>query len=434
MASGTRPLLAGWLMALMIALAIAHGLLPAVPAWLSGLAGWSAAVLLWPALGGPQRKQAIILTGIGLLTALASLWYGSRFPWSQMFSQNHALLSMITAVSFIRLVAIPAAGVADALPSGPRAFRHTLFGLHAFGAVINISAMIIIGDRLTRDRGLDRITTTVLSRGFSTCAFWSPFFAAMATVLTYSPHAQLLQLMLVGIPLALCGMFYTIAEWSLRRGPELATFGGYPIRLDSLLVPGLLGAGVLSLHFALPGASILILIASLSLVITMMMLILRTGPVAATRRFAEHIGTQLPSMRNELFLFLGAGVLATGLDTLLPSLNLWLPFSAFTAATAWLTLVFLVALAVAGIHPIIMVSTVAIVVAPLHPDPSMLAMVFLMSWAIGVTVSPLSGQNVLLASRYNVNLLHLMRWNSGYSLFMLALCAGALQLYVRLAG
>lgn len=67
----TRPQLAGTLLGCMILASIFHGISPLLaPAWIAGLLGWSAGLLLARGVGGIPRIQAIVmltLGGLGLL-------------------------------------------------------------------------------------------------------------------------------------------------------------------------------------------------------------------------------------------------------------------------------------------------------------------------------------------------------------------------------
>ena len=136
--------------------------------------------------------------------------------------------------------------------------------IHLFGAAINLSAVVIIGDRLARQGTFGKRTAILISRGFSSAALWSTFFAGMAVVLTYSPGAELPILIAVGLPLAVAGLAYTYAEALVSDPSRLAAFSGYPIHFQSLWIPGLLAACVLLTHVFLPQWSVLTVISLLA--------------------------------------------------------------------------------------------------------------------------------------------------------------------------
>jgi hypothetical protein len=73
-----------------------------------------------------------------------------------LLTQNTALLGMLAAVSFLRLLRTPEAGSAG-LPKGRGALWRTLGAVHVLGAVINLSAVFIMADRIGAD-GKPRLT------------------------------------------------------------------------------------------------------------------------------------------------------------------------------------------------------------------------------------------------------------------------------------
>ncbi|MDH3638054.1 MAG: hypothetical protein OES09_06265 [Gammaproteobacteria bacterium] len=292
-----RRAVAGTMLALMSALAVLHGAFPTLPAWPAGAAAWLAGVLLWRDVSAGQRLQVAVLTALGVAGLVWVSRIGMHIDLIGVIDQNHALLAMLAAVSFLRLVSMPVNNDAESPPRGPQAYLRTLFGIHLFGAAINLSAVTLIGDRLSRIGGLDRRTAVLISRGFSSAALWSPFFAGMAVVLTYVPGAQLPVLIGLGLPLAFCGLVYTFAE-SIRSDPSrLAGFRGYPIHFGSLWIPGVLAGGVLLAHWGLPDWPVLTVISLLAPGLAVLVLWLRHGGKEAGMRMVRHARTQLPEMR-----------------------------------------------------------------------------------------------------------------------------------------
>jgi len=422
---------AGASLALMGLLALAHGLWPPFPAWPSGLAGWLAAGLLWPRLDTAQRSLALVLAGLGVA---GLVWGASRtggVDWTGALARNHAMLAMIAAVTFLRLVSVPQRAEAPG-PAGGAAFRRTLLGLHLFSAVINVSAVMIVGDRLARGGALTRAHARLLSRAFSTAALWSPFFVAMATTLTYVPDARPPVLVAVGLALAACALVFTLWETSRADTAALAAFHGYPLRAESLRVPLLLALGVFVSHGALPGLSVLTLITALAPALTVALAWHRWGAPQAAATLVHHVRSRLPEMSGELSLFLAAGLFATGLAAIMGELGAWVPFARLTGTTASLTLLGMVLLAVIGVHPVISISALAVVLAPIAPDPNLLALTFLVAWSAGASTSPLSGLHLILQGRYGLRGSRLARWNLGYSMFLVALGAAVLHGYAWL--
>ncbi len=421
---------AGLLLALMILLAVLHGAWPLFPAWPSGLAAWLAGLFLWSRAPARQRAQVGILAGVGVGGLLWGWGHHESVEVLRLVDQNHALLAMLAAVSFLRLVSVPQARREARNPRGRLAYLRTLFGIHLFGAAINLSAVVIIGDRLARRETLDTRSAILFSRGFSSAALWSPFFAGMAVVLTFLPAAELPILIAVGMPLAALGLVYTYVEaagWNCRA---LAAYRGYPIHFQSLWIPAALSACVLVTHQFLPALSVLTVITLLPPLLSTAVLWWREGLRRMGAEIRRHITCRLPEMYGELLLFLAAGVLTVGLSSVFRSFE-WLPFFEITGTTASMTLVALVLLAASGVHPIISISALAAWLQPLDLDATILAMVFLMTWGIGVASSPLSATHLTMQGRYGIVSWRFFRWNLFYCLFMLVLGSLVLHVYAR---
>ena len=419
----------------MILLSIASGLVPEFPRHYAGIAAWLAGLILLPAIRGPARLQILIMFSVGAAALSWAASTGRPTDWEPVLSSNQALLAMLAAVSFLRLIALPAtesgARHAETTPRGPAALTSTLLGVHLFGAVINLSALTIMGDRLSAHRPLTPTQAQVLSRGFSMAAGWSPFFAAMGVTLTNAPGSQLSVLVLFGLPVAALALGYTAIE--LGRRAEAAGFEGYPMHFGALWVPAGLALAVLLAHQWRPQIPILTLVALLSLTATLVVLLLRDGR-GGLRQFIAFTMVRLAGMSNELALFLAAGVLASGIGAAVAASGLNLGAFPFGFPQAAGLLAIIVALSALGIHPVISIATAGGLLAPLHPDPNLLGMVFLMTWALGVTLSPLSGTNLAIQGRYGIDAHRFLRWHARFALFVLAVDLGTLFAYTLFAG
>ncbi len=425
-----REALAGFLLTLMIAASVLPGisLLPA------GMLGWSAALLLSGRLGRRQRIQTGWLLGLGVTGMAWGALQGGPLNLGQALAGNQGLVSLLAAVSFLRLVTRPESANGDAPPPrGRQALWRTLIGVHLFGAVINLSTVVILGDRMTTRGRLGKRRALALSRGFAAAAFWSPFFSAMAAALTYAPGANLGLVVLAGLPMAALSLWLTVREID-PEDPRLgAPFIGYPMNFEALWIPGLLVAIVLALHTLIPHWSILAIITLSAPLLTVAILLAREGRRAG-RPIKAHIEQGLASTVNELALFLAAGVLAAGLTSLTRQFGDWLPFNQFGPTQAGLILMVMVGAAALGVHPVISIAACGVWLAPLHPEPNLLAITLLMAWAIGVPANPLSGLHLMMQGRYGIDGYAFLRWNGAYVLKCLGAGVALLYVYGALLG
>ena len=423
----THPAPAGLLLAFA---GLASALAAIAWPWLAlpaGLAAWGAAGLIWRRATRASIVQASVLFLIGVAGGIWGIRHGVTPDIHRALTANMPLIGLLIGVSFLQLVAVPAGEDRRDPPRGPGAFRSTGLGVHLFGAVINISALFLVAERLRRHGPLGREQTILLTRFFAAGCFWSPFFGSMGAALAFAPHASLLHLVLIGVPLAAIAMLIT---WIGTGRHVDQSFIGYPPRYRYLRLPAMLAALVIGIHLWNSALPILAVITLLAPAVTFLALLpqRRQGiPV-----LAAHVRNNLPRMANELLLFLAAGVLAAGLAAILATLGGWTLFAQFGALEAWLTTVTITAFAIIGVHPVIGVATFGTMLAPLEPHHGLLAMSFLAAWTLGNTAGPLSGMNLALQGRYGLNGLHTLRWNAGYTGLMLLLTAPALWLAARL--
>ena len=227
-----------------------------------------------------------------------------------------------------------------------------------------------------------------------------------------------------------------LTGWQLSRtggdNAPVSDFTGYPLHAGGLLLPGLLAATVLALHEVKPDLSILAVITLMAPGLTLAILtVKRQRPLAAV---AGLVSGRLPQMGNELALFLAAGVLGYGLETLFSTLGGSLPLAQFGALEASATYLATVVLSLLGIHPIICIALAGAVLMPLEPNHTLLALVFLSSWAVGTSTGPLSGINLAFQGRYGLDSFRIMRWNLGYAAAMSALVVVAIFVLAALPG
>ena len=423
-----RRSVAGWLLLLTVLAAGLAALFDGAPKWPSGLLSWGAGILLWPDLPTASRRPIGVLATIGGAGLAFGIGLGQPPDWLMLVCANTALIALLVSVSFLRLVSTPETAEHTALPSGASALFSTLCGTHLFGAIINLSTIFIVGDRMAGAGRLSRVQALVLTRGFSTAAFWSPFFAAMAAALTYAPGARVGTLFVLGAPLAVLALVVTYREVNHLSAER---FVGYPMRYDSLWLPSLLAILVLTVHSIYPELSVIGLVTLISPVLTLLVLGLKGG--TEIRPMRRHVSGWLPLMVGELSLFLAAGVMAAGLKSVFMSLGEWLPFQHFGGLEAVATFLILTALAVVGVHPLIGIAAAGTVLAPAMSDPNLLALVFLASWALGAVINPISGLNLAFQARYGITGTTLMRWHRVYVIKMSAAVSAILLAYASVS-
>ncbi|WP_421867064.1 hypothetical protein [Motiliproteus sp.] len=416
--------LIGWMMLSAVLLSVAAGL-GWLPGFYSGGLAWCCGLLLFGRVGGFLRLQVLCIFLIGC----AALWWGldgRELPWAKLLATNQILIAMLIAVSFLRLVTALRADPQEQLPMGRGALWRTLLGVHLFGAVINMSTLQIVGERLSRRQPLTPQQGVLLSRGFALASLWSPFFVAMGVALTHADGAQLETLSLAGLPAAAVALL--VAGIGLSRHPGVTSQAGYPIHFEALWLPLLLAVLVFGARGLWPDVPVLSWVSLLSLLLCLLVLVLRSGTqrLASMRR---HVEAQLPTMGGELALFLAAGVLTVGLAQVVERSGFDWPLQQFGPWQAWGLLWMILVAAVMGIHPLISIATSGGILAPQVQDPNLLGMTFLMGWAVGIIASPVSGTHLTLQARFGLSAFGFPRWNLGFVLQLMLICLLALHGY-----
>lgn len=389
---------------------------------------WLAVVLLWRDLGRRNRLQAGALAGTGIALLLAAaLVFDAEIAWLGILDGNSYVVAMLVGVSFIGLIGsrrghAPPPGSAV---TGRRGTAGTWLGVHLLGAVLNLSTVFMVGDRLRRHGELSLPQLLALNRGLSSAALWSPFFASMGVVMTLAPEMRFGSVLAVGLPLGLAAGGLSLIDLSRRF--ELAEVPGYSLSPSSLLMPVAMAALVLLFHYVLTPSLSIVSIITFLLPAVALASNLPQGPRWTLRRVRSHALERLPAMRGEVSLFLCAGLLTQGLSAFIAAAtgSQWTLFEHFGAPQAVASFLAIVASAVAGLHPIIGVSVLASMLELPGSRQTLFAFVALAAWAVGTSVGPLSGINLSLQGRYGVSGGVMMRNNLGYAAALSALVVAA---------
>ena len=428
-AGAGRRRAAGAAIAGMLLLAVTGAVRTGVPAVAAAVPAWIALALLWPGLGRQQHVQALAFIGAGAAALLWAAGRGAPLDFESVLAQNQPILSMLAAVTALRLLNPAPRPDEPELPRGAGAYLRSMLGVHAFGAIINVSAVVIMADRLARVRPLEPDQAQLLSRAFSAVAFHSPFIGGVALALAYTPGSNPLVLMAYGVPLALAA--FLLLAWYAYGGrcEDIENFRGYPVHPEDLRVPVALGAAVLGAAALTSGYSVLSLITVLTPLVVAAALLRRGGVRKLRDGLDDYVGTRAPQMGNELALFLGAGVMAAGLTAASSAAGGWVFFDRLDAFNASLLVLACIVTSAACIHPVVIVGVVAPLVERIDLDPTFLAVTLAMGWGLGCAVNPMSGVNVILSSRYGVSNWRLARGNLAFSATLYVVAVGLLCLY-----
>lgn len=400
----------GWLILGTLISFLASKLLPNLFHLVTVLA-WLVVAVQWKQLSSSSRKQADFLLFFGIL-ALVFAYSQGIFPgWHKILTANLPLLPMFVAVAFLSLTSPTAED--NNPPHGRRAVITTAIGTNLLGAIINLSILFVFGDRMQRNHTLTPPQSIILARSFCAAAWWSPFFIATGVAFTYAPEMEYHRTILPGILMCCVALIYSIVEVGYIRRTE---FSGYPLRMEAFAVPVVLAIAVLTGHSIFPNLSVVLLICLISPAAAL--LLMRERPRLPVLH--DFITYRITSVVSQFVLFLAAGVFSTGVTALTrvyPHI-FNIPGAAFTPMLFAVVSALLIIMGLVGLHPLVGISIVSPLLAPLHPDHTQLGFLYLTSWAIATGSSPLSGVGLVLTSRYHISPKAILQNNSHYVLVM----------------
>ena len=384
----------------------------------AGIFAWFALILLFKYI--TQKRLLILLIILTSLTIIYNVSNGFRFDFEKAILINQYLLTLLIGVGFLRLIATPKKRKIKSLPIGKSSFLKTYLGVHLFGSVINLSSLILVADKLYKKGPLSNLQIILLTRAFSSDAYWSPFFVAFAAATTYAPNLSTSIIMTNGLFLAVIAFLFTYFEIRRKEKFDLNEFRGYPIHFETLYIPVLLAVFVLTVNSYFSHLKVIILISFFAIIMTITILPIKIGLKKAFKRFSKHLTKELPLMKNELTLFLIAGAFGVSVSSLLIGFHIDSPIGHFDAFSASILLLVLICLSFVGIHPIISIAIIGNWMDDVNH--TLLAVTFLMSWSTAVSTSPFSGLNLTLHARYNLKATRLIELNILYAIKMYIVC------------
>lgn len=386
-----------------------------------------------PLSEGIPRKISLVLLVLGAFLS----WYSKAgvFLWLRGFGQN---VGLITIFILTPQLAVPlkleryTTALADLyrahVNSRKRLCFLSMFLTHFISVIFNIGSIPVVYNLVRGNirEDTERLVLTAISRGFATSIMWSPYFAAMALVLSQMdiPWFSILPVSFTLAMVSLCtGFLLDYRQWAgsndVRRGFKIS-------KSSQSVLLGLFASGLgvtiwmLAVEW-LTGLN-MILIVGLTAILFPLLWSLGAGHGPVYRQeIKKYFSGTLPLLRNEIVLFLSSGFFSSSVANsgagkyLAAVVQMIAGHGQFLAQSA--ILFSTVLLALIGIHPIISVSILA---ASLHPpiagfSAQTLAVTLLTSWAIANISSPFTATNMMLAGFTGRTSMEVgLRWNITY--------------------
>ena len=416
MTGNTLRGISGALLFLGLVATLIHTFFPVFPSWPSTAVIWSAALILCFYLASSQKKLVIVLGSLSVVAWVFSWSHGYAGEFTDAFSINQSLVVLMIGVNLLQLVAAPQDPGQERLPTGEGAFVRTYLGLLLFGAIISLSAVLLVGNRLIQQAPFTGNQHKLLTRSFASAANWSPFWAAFGAATLFAPEAKLSIVVSAGLSMAVLGFLLTWHEVRANQSEPIHEFSGYPMHFELLWLPSILSLLVIVAHYLFPSVKIILLVALLSTLICIAVLGIRHTFATARLELQQHIIERLPDIRGELVLFLVAGMFGTGLAAVIDVLNISFPFAVFDGITASILLLAIIVVAIFGMHPIVSITVIGHWAAPYEPNQTLIAMTFVTGWAMAIILNPFSGLALTLHGRYGTSGFLMFKRNLPYAI------------------
>ncbi|WNS77749.1 hypothetical protein RRU94_04375 [Domibacillus sp. DTU_2020_1001157_1_SI_ALB_TIR_016] len=428
------------------------------PVWLQWLVSFTVFTFILISIPSLKGMTAKLMGGLAALTILLLI---GQEKWIDIIISGALVnLTIVAIFALTPILGIPfrTGGYIESLRSILYKKRNSAsffyisiaFLTHLLGAVINVGA-ISINYYLSSASNVksNRLIANALNRGFAGAVAWSPYFAAMALVISQL-HIKWTSIALYAIGFSLLSFlvgFFLEGKVIKREEERLSEIEtgeeAVPIpsgtrhtlfELISLLFVTT-GTVLLIEHFAF--VNMIVSIGFTALFFPVIWCFFKGTMPLYKEEVKKHIMITLPNLNQEISLFLLAGLFSSAFVASEWSGMLVEAFSSvFGHSPVMMTIVLsiiIVGTAMGGLHPIVTVTILITSIQPSDLDFSIhyFAIALLGSWSISNVLSPATAVNNLIAYSLKEKLTNIaIRWNWIYGFIMVIL----LPFYLYFAG
>lgn len=404
--------------------ALINAYFPGFGKHLASVCIWIATLLLFVSFTKTSQKQITVLFLITFGIGSIVLFLGGKIEWVRLFEINIPMCVMFAAGSFLSLIKYKATNSTNL--TGKKGIFSTFVAANVLGGVINLASIYIIGDRLSRNGKLNKEQVELISRGFCSAAYWSPFFVGSAVAVSLSEGMKIWITIPCGIVLTIITMLLSYSETKAMLSnnktiSDIEDFNGYSLSFKDLWLPAFLFFGVIIIHAIDSTRSILMVI---SMVIPITVLIFM-NKLHFLRKLKTQICENFPSMGSQIALYVMAGALSTVVSGFLELQHFQLfsgMLSSFGPLEAFVALILIILISYCGLHPIIAIYTLIPMINQLNPNPTLVGLLVVIGWGLGITVSPFSATNLVFLGRYHTSSHTILQMNKFFIFKILLVC------------
>lgn len=376
------------------------------------------------------------------LSAFLFLYYNAPLSvWQEALQENIYLVVMFTLVPLLG-IPIQHGGYTEALQG---VFKRYVYNNSRFylmvsltsafvGVLVNLAVVPLVL-QISKASGISsnkKLLSAAIARGFATCTIWAPTTAAIALIIQLSEASWLL-FFPYGI---LCGVIagfvgYVMTMYEEKRGSnayttvEKESVEEYDVgKVAELCIFSIILILAIAIVSFLTGIHTVIVVSMVCLLYPVLWLgTIGRFQVLITEFMGNYFKVSLPKVKNEIILFVGAGLFATSINYSQLGTNISKFLSLLVGQNALLlavvVILFILLLSALGIHPIISVTIIGgtVTASTYGVTSTYLALILAIGWAMGVSISPSSATVIAISGLTGQSPLHVgPRWNGLYAL------------------
>ena len=301
----------------------------------------------------------------------------------------------------------------------------------SIGAILNLGSMpLVYGIAKESFPSFEqkRMALTVL-RGFGSCMLWSPYFVNMALILSIydlswgevGPYGIVMAAVLTGLVVvffrssAFADDSWTVPDKEKEANPTVSSMRTFILFLGILLAASFL------LEALLP-YSMLTIVSVLALLYPWVWAIARKQAASFAQSTWKHVGGSFERLYNEIGIFVTAGFFSVALRS--SDAGVWLSEAISFLSQGYMILLIawvvaiVMGLSAVGIHPVIIVTGLGGALSPeiFGVGAPFMAVLLLMSWMLGVQVSPFTGAILMTSHLMGTTTIQVIRKNTAFIL------------------
>lgn len=385
------------------------------------------------------------------LSIFILLAYNAPFSiWEQAIEVNLYLVVMFTLIPLLR-IPIQFGGYFEALQGFFRRFVNSYSRFYilvsfisAFvGILVNLAVVPLVHE-ISKASNLSankKILSKAITRGFATCTIWSPTMASIALIIQLTGATWYLFFpfaFLSGVIAGMIGYIMTMIEERSSKGewfdphPDSTSISESVInyrKVIELCIFGIILITAIAIISLYTGIQTIVVVSIAALIFPILWLTIISRLPILWREFrGDYFHKSLPGLKNEIILFVGAGLFASSitysqLGNYVPQMLSWFVGDNVTLLSI-VIIVLGLTLSAIGVHPIVTITIIGgtVKASAYGVTPTYMAMLLAITWAMGITISPSSGTIITVAGLAEKSPLQVgPGWNGRYALISSAI-------------